>query len=192
MPNTIKDGKGSGHLAHVNEDNQLVTRAVTVEQRLKSTLDQNYYEATTGKITLTDTTETGIIYLLNTHATLDLIIDRVSYDIWTSTGGAGNDGTLRYYKDVTITGGTDITPNITYYGSSNSATGTFKKSLTTFSGTTLWTAHITDKQSIALEEGRILLPPNGTHVITIEAPVSNTSMDVSINIAFYYFNRELV
>ncbi len=192
MPNAIKDGRGSGFLAHVNEDNQLVTRAVNVEQRLKSTLDQNYYEATTGKVTLTGTTETGVIYMSNTHATLDLIIDRISYDFWTSTGGTGADGTLRYYKDVTITGGTDITPSITYYGSSNSATGTFKKSLSTFSGTTFWTAYITDKQSIVEEEGRILLPPNGTHAITVEAPTGNTSMDVSINIAFYYFNKELV
>ena len=192
MAEAIKDGLGTGYLAHVNEDNQLVTRAVAVEQRLKSTVDGNYYEATTGKITLTNTTETGIIYIKNTDLDKALVIDRVFFDLWTSTSGTGADGTLIYYKDVTITGGTDITPNTTLYGSTTPAIGTFKKSLTTFSGTAWWTAYITDKTSAALEEGRIILPNNGTHAITIAAPTGNTSMAVSINIGFYYFDTELV
>jgi len=191
MAEAIKDGRGSGYLAHVNKDNQLVTRAVVVEQRLKSTLDENYFEVSTGKVTLTDTTETGIIYIKNSDDR-PLVIDRVFFDIWSSTAGTGNDGTLIYYKDVTITGGTDITPQVTKYSSPSVAVGTFKKSLTTFSGTAWWTAYITDKTSVELEEGRIILPTNGTHAITIAAPTSNTSMAVSINIAFYYFDEELV
>ena len=64
MPNTIRDGGGSGYLAKVNTDGQLITRATSVEQRLASSLDENYYEATTGSVTLANATETGIIYLI--------------------------------------------------------------------------------------------------------------------------------
>jgi len=191
MGEQIKDGKGNGYLAHVNEDNQLVTRAVAVEQRLKSALDGNYYEATTGKVTLTNATETGIIYLKNTHTTKEMIIDRVFWDIWASTDGSGG-GTIRYYKDVTVVGGTAITPNITLYGQPDAADGTFLKSVTSLSGTEWWTGYMEASQSIALEEGRIVLQRNATHLISIAAPTGNTSMDVSINVAFYYFNTALV
>ena len=191
MAEQIKDGKGTGKLAHVNEDNQLVTRAISVEQRLKATIDGNYYEATTGKVTLTNATETGLIYLKNSHATKVMVIDRVFWDIWASTGGSGG-GTLRYYKDVTVTGGTAITPNITLYGQPDAATGTFLKSVTTISGTEWWTGFIEASTSIALDEGRIILPANATHLISAAAPTGNTSMDISINVAFYYFNTDLV
>jgi len=77
----IEDGQGKGNIAAVNNDNQLITRAASVEQRLVSALDDNYYEATTGKVTLADADETGIIYVKNTGTT-DIVVDRVFYDIW--------------------------------------------------------------------------------------------------------------
>jgi len=191
MSTIIKDGSGAGYSASVNKDNQLITRATAVEQRLKSTIDKHYFEVTTGKITLANATETGIIYLKNESTTRLLVIDRVFWDIWASTSG-GAEGTLTYYHTVTITGGTDIVPNNTSYGSTDSAIGTFKKSLTTFSGTAWWTGNITPTSSVALDEGRIVLPANATHAITVAAPAANTSMDVSINIAFYYLDEDLV
>lgn len=193
MPETIRDGKGRGFLAAVNSDHQIITRSVLVEQRLLSALDHNYYEATTGQITLTDDSETGIIYLKNDITSdMDLVIDRVFYDTWTSTGGTGNDGTLKYYINPTITGGTDIEPTNTNFGTSITATGTFKKSLTTISGTSWWTAYITDKISIALEEGRIVLPSGYSFAISVAAPTGNTSMNIAINVAFYFFDKNLV
>lgn len=193
MPETIRDGRGRGTLAAVNIDNQLVTRAVAVEQRLKSAIDLNYFEATTGQITLTDATETGIIYLKN--ETTDgkvIVIDRSFWDTWTSTGGSGEDGVLRYYKNPTVTGGTTIVPVNTNFVSIREAEGTFKKSLTTMTGTEWWTGYITDKTSIALEEGRIIVPSGNSFGISIAAPTGNTNMIVSINVAFYYFDTELV
>ena len=193
MSDVIKDGTGQGFLAKINKDNQLVTRATAVEQRLKSASDGNYFEATTGKVTLANTTETGIIYLKNTNTSgLILVIDRVFWDFFTSTDGTGADGTLIYYKNPTITGGTDIVPNNTNFSSTKSALGDFKKSLTAISGTAWWTAYITDKQSIALDEGRIVLGVNDTFGISISAPTGNTSMVVAVNVAFYYLDAELL
>jgi len=193
MPEILRDGKGRGYLAAVNSDNQLITRATAVEQRLASTADGNYYEATTGQITLTDAVETGIIYLKNNSTQgLHIIIDRVFFDFWTSTGGSGVDGTLKYYRNPTVTGGTAINPNNTYFDNSPDADVTASRSLTTMTGTVWWTAYITDKSSIALEEGRIVIPRGRSFGISIAAPTGNTSMIVSVNIAYYYFDAQLI
>ena len=193
MTTQIRDGKGRGYLASVNADQQLITRATAVEQRLAAATDQRYYEATTGKVTLANAAETGIIYIKNENTQgLEIVIDRVFYDIWTSTNGTGADGTLRYYINPAITGGTDITPANTFFADAVAAIGTFKKSLTTMTGTAWWTAYITDKQSVALEEGRMIIPNGKSFGISIAAPTGNTSMDVAINVAFYYLDKDLI
>ena len=66
MSEMIRDGAGKGFLAKVNKDNQLTTRSIAVEQRLKSAVNEEYFEATTGKINLSDSNNTGIIFLSNT------------------------------------------------------------------------------------------------------------------------------
>ena len=195
MPNTIRDGKGRGYQAAVNSKNQLSTRATAVEQRLKSAIDGHYYETTSGVVTLTDTAETGIIYLKNdtTIPNYVLVIDRVFYDTWTSTGGSGADGTLRYYKNPTVTGGTDIVPTNTSFSAIAGASGTFKKSVTSIdTGTVWWSAYLTDKSSTALEEGRIVLQSGYSFAISVAAPTGNTSMKVAINVAFYYLDTTLL
>ena len=193
MPDQILDGGGKGYKARINSDSQLVTRATAVEQRLQSAVDRLYYEATTGQITLANATETGIIYLKNSNTSGKvIIIDRVFWDVWTSTNGSGADGILRYYINPTYTGGTDITPVNTNFASSVDAAGTFLKSLTTIAGTVWWTGYLTDKTSIALEEGRIVIPEGKSFAISVAAPTGNTSMKVSINIAFYYLDITLI
>jgi len=190
MVDTIRDGTGKGFLAAVNSDNQLVARAVSVEQRLVSALDKNYYEATTGQITLTDAVETGIIYIENGED-LPIIIDRVFYDIWESTSGTGG-GILKYYINPTVAGGSAIVPTNTYFDSSDTLTGTFSKSLSSISGTAWWTAYISAGISYALEEGRIVIPKGRSFGISVIAPTGNTSMKISINIAMYLFDPLLL
>ena len=199
MPDTLRDGKGRGFLAAINSDNQLLTRSTSVEQRLKSALDDNYFELTTGRISLTDANETAVVYLKNQNTSGKvLVIDRFFYDCWTSTGGSGADGILRYYKNPTsATGGTAIIPNITNYGSTITAVGTFLSGntatpITLTGGTVWWSAYLTDKLSMALEEGRIVVPNGSSHAITVAAPAGNTSMFLSLNVAFYYFNPQLI
>ena len=102
MPDTLRDGKGRGWLAAVNSEQQLITRATAVEQRLVSATDANYYEASSDQITLTDAVETGIIYLKNENAGKVIVIDRVFFDFWTSTGGSGADGTSAIRTDEKV------------------------------------------------------------------------------------------
>jgi len=179
----------------VNSDYQLVTRATTVEQRLHSAIDGNYYEISTGSIIITNDTEQGILYLKDTDTNnLGIVIDRVFFDFWTSTGGTGMDAQIRYYKNPTITGGTDIIPFNTDFsrGVSSAAVGAFKKNTTTMTGDNWWNMYTSDKTSIALEEGRIFIPPGYSFGIALEPPTGNTSMKININIAFYYFDAKLI
>jgi len=191
MPDQLRDGRGRGYLAGVNSDNQLLTRATTVEQRLISTIDENYYEVTTGKITLTDAVETFLIYVKNDNNDFNVIFDRVFYDVWESTSGSGS-GTLRYYRNPTIVGGTDIVPINTNFGSDKSITITAKKSLTSLTGTAWWTAQISPGSSVVLNEGRVIIPAGNSFAISVAAPASNTSMDVSINIAMFNLDSKLI
>ena len=191
MADMIKDGRGRGFLAAVNSDQQLITRATAVEQRLNSTIDESYYEATTGQVTLVNATETGIIYIQNDNADLVLVIDRVFYDLWETTGGS-NSGILRYYLNPTVTGGTAITPNNTNFGSRRTIEATCSRSLTTMTGTVWWTAQILPPISVALEEGRIVIPSGSSFGISIQAPTGNTSMALSINVAMYNFDPTLI
>ena len=193
MPDIILDGGGRGWKCRVNKDGQLVTRATNVEQRLQSSVDRLYYEATTGQITITDAAETFIIYLKNSDLSGKVIvIDRVFVDTWTSTAGTGADGVIKYYINPTYTGGSTITPINTNFASSIEAQGTFLKSLTTLAGTVWWTGYITDKQAIIIDEGRIIIPEGKTFGISVAAPTGNTSMKISVNIAFYYLDTDLI
>ena len=194
MPDMLRDGGGSGNLAKVNSDGNLITRSISVDQRLESAVDEEaYYEVTTGVQTLTDSAETPMVYLKNTRTDgFVIVLDRFFFDIWTSTSGTGQ-GTLKYYRNPTVTGGTAITPVNTNYGSTSSATGTFTRTQTTMSGGTVWwTESISNPDSVAREEGRIVIPPGSSHGVSLAAPTSNSSMAVSMNIAFYYLDPDLI
>ncbi len=197
MPDMIRDGKGRGFLAGVNNENELNVRASSVEQRLVSSTHGKYFETTT-KTTLTDANDTAMIFLQNTDATgCSIVIDRIFYDSFTSTGGTGADGTLTYYINPTAnTSAAAISPTNTNFGSTAAAEGVFYSGNTAIDafagGAVWWTAYITDKQSIALEEGRIVIPNGSSFGIKVAPPTGNTSMEININVAFYYFDISLI
>jgi hypothetical protein len=192
MSETIKSGD-SGNVATVNQDNELRTRATSIEQRLHSTCDAKYYELSTGQITLVNATDTGLVYFLNNDVTPNhvIVIDRVFIDTWASTGGTGN-GTLLYYRNPTYTGGSAITARNTNFGSTSNISITSLLSLTTLVGTPWWTASIPVSSSIVSEEGRIVIPQGAGFGISYAAPTSNTSQKINITIAMYIFDTYLI
>lgn len=192
MSEVIRDGNGTGYLAAVNTDNELRTRATAVAAWTHSSLDEQYFEASTGQITITDAAENPFIYILNS-GTEDIIIDRVFYDIWASTNGVTTDGgILRYYRNPPITGGTPVIPACSDFGATVTMSVTCLRTLTTMTGTAWWTAFIKPMTSNLVDEGRIILPSGSSFGISITAPASNTSMKVSINVAMYNFDRTLL
>ena len=192
MPDMIRDGAGKGYLARVNSDNQIVTRATAVEQRLHSAVDSNYFEATTGVVNLANANELDILYIKYTGSKV-LVVDRVFYDTWASTGGTANTGILKYYHTITsVTGGSDATVTNTRFGSTVSLSATATKSTTFTGGSVWWSALFTAGVSAALEEGRIVLTPNDTFGISVTADDSNSSMDVNLNVAMYELDSALI
>ena len=196
MSDMIKDGTGKGYLAAVNKDNQLLVRATAVEQRLESSVDGNYYEATTEVITITDAAETNMIYIKNTDTDPNnrIVIDRVFIDIWATTGGTGN-GNITYYKNPTITGGTDIVPVNSNFGDGTDMVGTFKKSTTTMTegtaGVHFWHGSMGVGSNVVDEE-RIVIPPGYSIGISYTAPASNTSQKIAINVAMFDIDVSLL
>jgi len=192
MSETIRDGKGQGYLAAVNRKNQLITRATALNQHTKSTIDGNYYEAYTGLITLTNASETGIIYIKPGLSDRILVVDKVFVDIWASTGGTGG-GYIKYYKNPTITGGTTILPVNTNFSLQNNLEGTFYKNLTTMTGgTPWWTGYFDAGSSVVIDEEKFCIPEGYGFGISITAPSGNTSMILNINIATYIIDTELI
>lgn len=191
MGDVIKDGTGRGYSAHVNKDNQLITRATTVSQHTKSCADGNYYEATTGLFELTTDTEKGVLYIKNSEKTL-LVVDKVFLDIWPSTGGDTNGGSLRYYKNPTITGGTSITPVNSNFKYTNEVAEDLKDLTTISGGVVWWIGYIEPQSSIVIDEEKIALPPGYSFGISVTAPTGNSSMYINANIAFYRLDEELI
>jgi len=194
MPDTIRDGQGRGFLAGVNKDNQLVTRTTSLDQRGKSAIDGNYYEGTTGLITLTDANETAMLYVKNdeTDSNSFFMIDKIFVDVWASTGGAGGNLTIKYYRNPTVTGGSSADAYCTNFATSGTASFTLTKSLTTMTGDVWWIGQGTDSSAIAIDEGKFCVPPGYSFGVSITAPTSNSSMDVNINIAGYVLNTALL
>ena len=191
MSDFIRDGGGQGYLARVNKDQQIVTRSTTVQQHTKSTLDGNYYEATTGQIDITDALENGIIFIKN-NETSTIVVDKVFIDVWASTGGDANGCTLKYYKNPIVTGGSSITPVNTNFRRQDSAVGLDLKELTTIlDGTTWWIGYFEPKSSIVIDEEKFCIPPGYSFGLSVQAPVGNTSMLINVNVAFYRFDEEL-
>ena len=191
MGDFIKDGVGKGFSAQVNKDHQLITRATAINQHTKSNIDGNYFEATTGLLELTDAAETGVIYVKNSESTT-IVIDKVFFDIWASTGGDTNGGTLRYYKNPTVSGGSSITPTNTNFKYQSEAASDLKGLTTMTGGTVMWIMYLEPQNSLTIEEEKICIPPGYSFGISVAAPTGNSSMYVNVNIAFYRLDEELI
>ena len=190
MPDMIRDGGGSGRLAIVDFDGKLRTRAIGVDERLHTVSDGSYFELVTGKVTLTDAAETPIAYIKNTSADKIIVIDRVFFDAFDTTGGTGS-GTIKYYRNPTVAGGTTSTTVSTNYRVESTPTATSLTSPSSMSGGTVWWSGVlTTSLGFAVEEGIIILASGNSHGISITPPAGNTSLDININIAYYQINPE--
>lgn len=85
----IEDGKGSGRQAEVSNDNKLEVNAISNSLREFQTDIGQAYNINTDNITLTNATNTTVLYMKNTNDR-DLHINSFIYNLGTSTGGSGN------------------------------------------------------------------------------------------------------
>lgn len=181
---TIQDGTGSGKSAKVNSGQRLYTRGVDSSEGQQANFDGNAYNINTGLITLTNDTETPVMYVKN-NEDHTLFIEAIAVGIQPSTGG-GTDAcyikVIRNPKTGTIISGAtdvDINSNRNYASSNTLLVDAYK-------GATGNTMTDGDDHLLILQNdgGRAFATineviPKGTSIgIKITPPSGNTSMEV--------------
>lgn len=100
MPDSIRDGSGRGYLARVDDVGRIFTRTVTETQEQEALEEGDAYNLNTGKITLTNDTNTPILYFKNNEAR-DYIIIAVALGLGPSTGGSGDIPEVTFIRNPT-------------------------------------------------------------------------------------------
>ena len=183
----IHDGKGGGYAAEIDKTNRLQTWSVSEDEALQANKEGRAFNVNTGWITLTNDTDTPILYLKNNESE-NIIIDALAIGVGPSTAGAGIGPKITVIRNPTT--GTIITSTPTdvdissnrNYGSTRSLNADSYKGAT---GDTM-----TDGEDHILVLGstssRVFLTisevlPLGSSIgVKIEPPTSNTSMEVYV------------
>jgi len=92
MPETIHGDAATGgiHPVGVTADNQLKTFSVARDIFTQINIEGDAYNINTGDITLTNTTQTPVLYLKN-NETKDLVVTAIAVGLGTSAGGTATE-----------------------------------------------------------------------------------------------------
>jgi hypothetical protein len=105
MSEEIKDGTGSGNKAMVGDKNRLHTHSLSASSASVATATGEAFNVSSGLITLTDTSESSLLYIENNEEDI-ISITTLFVNIGTSTGGS-TEGLLKFH--LSPTAGTLIT-----------------------------------------------------------------------------------
>ncbi len=191
----IQDGTGTGRVARVSERNELDVLATTQteEHRVSIVRGKSFYlgvTETANSLTLADGNTYNILYMKNTSASDDLVIEKVL----SSSDTAGIN--MQWVRNPTlgsVSANTAATPANTNFGSSNTATGTFHiwdESGTTgiggLSGGTTFMSHITGVgKTVYPIDGAIIMPP-GTSFLIKATNGTGGNVEWETGVRFYY------
>lgn len=203
MPDFIIRDAASGRAAEVNAINHLETVAVTVAASTYSTERGDSYNINTtignggSKLSLTNASESGLLYIKNTESgqqsgvDKDLVIDTLFINLGTSTNGSG-EAIVRIVRNPTagtlISGGTSMsavnrnfsnskTPNATIlYGGQGS---------TVTDGSDILYSTITSAPARAVIPVDFILKFGDSMAVLVTPPASNTSMGAEVAAKVY-------
>lgn len=192
MAEVIRDGTGKGYLVKVNEDNQMLTSAVTSGVEIEANENGDAYNINTGLVSLTDAVDTPLLYLKNNEDN-EFIISVVVIGMFNSAGGDSTaDVYSTFIRNPTL--GTIISDAVAVPIISNRNYGSNKVlDADVFLGATGRTMtngddHILVRMSV---NSRTFVPinevlPKGTSIgIKIKPPTSNTAMTAYVAIIGY-------
>ena len=182
----IHDGKGGGYAAEIDKTNRLQTWGVSEDESLEANKDGRAFNVNTGWITLTNATDTPVLYIKNNETT-NMVIDAVAIGIGPSTGGTGIGPKVTFIRNPTtgtiISSPTnvDISSNRNY-GSTRSLDADAYKGATGDTMTDgedhiLVLAGTSARSFLTISE---VLPLGSSIGVKIEPPTSNTSMEVYV------------
>lgn len=189
MPDTIRDGSGSGSLARVDANRRLHALAVALTDDEEANLNEDAYSISTGLLTLTTAGESSVFYLMNNEAR-KLHIKSVVFSIGPSTGGSASDSCrVRIYKNPTA--GTIVDDAVDVSTSSNrnfSSANVLAANIykggegKTFTDGLVHLEGLLNPGSRATLSTDEILPRGSTIGITYEPPDGTTSMDIMVGV----------
>ena len=171
MPDTIRDGHGSGNLAKVSSDGRLRTYSKSASiQHVVSEHEEEAYQLI-GTATLSSGTVCAL-HITNTSDEL-MIVTYLRHQIVGATGGTAFPNTSNYFSvglDATYTsGGSEATAVNVFVGSGNTAGITAYQGDPTLGGTKKeidrWYTKADGDMNTFNKEGALIVPPNKTMCI---------------------------
>lgn len=178
----IENGVGNGNTAKVDKGNRVHTFSTTFDEANRANIQGDAYNINTGDITLTNATETPVLYVKNNEAR-NLIVDLIVVGFKTSTGASPDDLDFTVVRNPTagtiVDNATAVAINSNRnFGSSNTLTVDAYKGAT---GNTMTGGddHIyvygNDDTRTGLSINEVI--PGGKSIgIKIQPPASNSSM----------------
>jgi len=181
MPDMIKDGKGSGFLAQVNDENKLRTYSTT-ESEISYESETNFRSYSWTNVTYNYTAGDTILLVKNTSITANLIIDKivVSGDVETEV--------VIHSPTCTTPTGTAVTGVNLNRTSSLTASATAKANESTNSqANPIWKGRIDGNSTLNIElHGSIILGLN--NCIAIDFTTVGSACNVTI-LGYYHSTK---
>ena len=193
---TIHDGR-THDTAHVDVNNRLFVAGTTENLADHAAQTGDKYNINTGDITLTNATETSVLYIKNT-ADDDLVITALIYNLGATTSGTGDvkinvirnptaGDIVTNANDVQVGPGASANQN---FGSSKTLSGSFFKGATgetafTDGAVTISTRSAANTGRIVISLGAVELPKGSSLGINYTPPTSNSSQICQFAAACY-------
>ena len=189
---------------YIDANQHLHTEAVTRAEKDQAALKGWRFNINTGDITVTNATETSMIYVKNTGDD-DLVVDSLIYNLGATTSGTGDvkievvrnptaGGIITNANDVAVGPGVSANQN---FGSTNTMTGLFYKGATGETllsggdGVTISTRSASNTGRIVISLGAMTMPKGTAIGINYTPPTSNTSQVVQFAIACHVRNPKV-
>ena len=167
MPDTIRDGAGTGTLAKVDNSQRIWTRAKNIPyQHSVSEEEQDAYQAPATPANLVSGTTVGL-HMKNIDTTKRMVITYIRHQIVGATNGTAFPNTSNYFS-VRIgreyaSGGTLETPVNVFAGSARTANITVYSENPTLTGTATeidrWYTKANGDMHTFSKEGSLIIPP---------------------------------
>lgn len=190
MSNYIQDGTGRGFLARVDNENRLLTRASVQSEFDKSTSLGSAFNINTEFITITNATETPLLYIKN-EDDFDLIVEAWFVGTDVAIGTATRQSIMRVHANPTggtiISAGADLDVVNRSIGSSDELNAVVKSGGDAFTLTTLGTPVLYQTQAnVARNFGivHLSLKKGSSLAVTIQT-YGLTSIDVYTGFQVY-------
>lgn len=169
MPDSIKDGEGTGREAGVDLDNRLrVVSKTESYQHILSAEKQQAYQVI-GTATLASGTVT-VLHIKNISSSMNMVITYVRHQVLDQAGGAAFPNASNYFQIALertyASGGSTSTPVNIFVGSGNTPEVTVYQGAPTLAGTAMeidryYTKAEGDMNTFN-KEGALVIPPNKT------------------------------